>query len=136
MLSSLTLQTNYNETYCNLYHRNGESLTNDDFGHIRAGNNLLTVLKNADIKDGYTYEQLEDDFENGRAGQISFDYGGYREDLCYIPVEGTNWVLTILIQDNVISSQISSISSGMMHRSIIQIIITMAAMIAVFAALI
>lgn len=136
MLSSLTLQTNYNETYCNLYHRNGESLTNDDFGHIRAGNNLLTVLKNADIKDGYTYEQLEDDFENGRAGQISFDYGGYREDLCYIPVEGTNWVLTILIQDNVISSQISSISSGMMHRSIIQIIITMAVMIAVFAALI
>ncbi len=136
MLSSLTLQTNYNETYCNLYHRNGESLTNDEFGCFNAGGNLLSALKSADIKDGYTFEQLEDDFANGRSGQISFRYQGSREDLCYIPVEGTNWMLTILIQDNVISDQISSISSGMMSRGIIQIVITVAVMLVVFVALI
>lgn len=36
MLSSLTLQTNNNETFCSLYYYNGESLTNEDFGNVKA----------------------------------------------------------------------------------------------------
>ncbi len=136
MLSSLTLQASDNETYCNLYHRNGESLTNDDFGYLTAGKNLLSALQDAQMKEGSSYEQLKLDFEEGRRGQVSFHYEGIPEDLCYIPVEGTNWMLTILIQDNVISSQISSISSGMMRRNIIQIVITALAMLGVFLALI
>ena len=45
-------------------------------------------------------------------------------------------MMTILVLDNVISRQISSISSGMMRRGIIQIIITMVVMLLVFLALI
>lgn len=136
MLSSLTLQTSDNETYCSLYYRNGESLTNSDFGNFKGENNLLSALSQADINNKFNYEQLEDDFENGISGQISFKYQGYQEDLCYIPIEDTNWMLTILIRDNVISDQISSISSGMMSRSIIQIVITVIVMLAVFLILI
>ncbi len=136
MISSLTLQTGDNETYCSLYHRNGEGLTNSDFGSFDAGNNLLTMLKDAQIDEKFSYEQLENDFTTGSAGQISFNYLGARQDLCYIPVEGTNWMLTILIGDNVISDQISSISSGMMKRSIIQIILTVVVMFGVFVVLI
>lgn len=136
MLSSLTLQTSDNETYCSLYYRNGESLTNSDFGNFKGENNLLSALSQADINNKFNYEQLEDDFENGVSGQISFKYQGYQEDLCYIPIEDTNWMLTILIRDNVISDQISSISSGMMSRSIIQIVITVIVMLAVFLILI
>jgi PAS domain S-box-containing protein len=136
MLSSLTLQTSDNETYCNLYYRNGESLTNDSFGYLTAGQNLLAAMRDAQMEEGSSYEQLSEDFSQGRLGQISFHYRGVREDLCYIPVEGTNWMLTILIRDNVISDQISSISYGMIRRGIIQIIITMLAMLGVFLALI
>ncbi|MDE6760703.1 MAG: response regulator [Lachnospiraceae bacterium] len=136
MLSSLTLQSGNNETYCSLYYRNGESLTNSDFGNFKGESNLLSALSQADINDKFSYEQLEDDFENGVSGQISFKYQGYQEDLCYIPIEDTNWMLTILIRDNVISDQISSISSGMMSRSIIQIVITVIVMLVVFLILI
>jgi PAS domain S-box-containing protein len=136
MISSLTLQTSYNETYCNLYYRNGESLTTDDFGYLSAGKNLLFALSDADMAEGYQYVQFVDDFANGRPGQISFTYEETREDLCYIPVEGTNWMLTILIQDNVISNQISSISLEMMKHGIIQIAITVIAMLGVFLVLI
>ncbi len=136
MLSSLTLQTNNNETYCSLYYNNGECLTNEEFGNLKPGKNLLDALGDADINDGYSYEQTESDFVNGRPGQISFRYEGAQEALCYIPVQGTNWMLTILIRDNVISSHISSISSGMMSRGIIQIIITVMVMLMVFLALI
>ncbi len=136
MLSSLTLHTNENETYCNLYHRSGESLTNDDFGYLTAGNNLLQALAEADMESGYSYQRLLDDFENGRSGQISFHYRDTHEDLCYVPIENTSWMLTILIQDNVISDQISSISTGMLRRSVIQIVITVISMLGVFLALI
>ncbi|MDE6184948.1 MAG: PAS domain-containing protein, partial [Lachnospiraceae bacterium] len=124
------------QTYCGLYYRNGESLTNEDFGNFKSENNILSALKEAEIDEKFSYEQLENDFAAGRSGQISFNYFGSREDLCYVPVEGTNWMLTILIGDNVISDQISSISSGMMNRSIIQIIITVVVMLGVFLVLI
>ncbi len=136
MISSMTLQTGDNETYCGLYHHNGESLTNNDFGNFKAENNLLTILENAQIDEKFSYEQMENDFITGNPGQISFNYLGSRQDLCYVPVEGTNWMLTILIGDNVISDQISSISSGMMKRSITQIIITVVVMLGVFMVLI
>ena len=50
-------------------------------------------------------------------------------------VEGTNWMLAILIRDDVITNQISSISSEMMSRGIIQIIITVVAMLIICLAL-
>ncbi len=136
MLSSLTLQTNDNETYCNLYYRNGESLTNDSFGYLTAGKNLLSELEKAEMKEGSSHKKLSDDFANGNPGQISFKYQESEEELCYIPVEGTNWMLTILIRNNVISDQIGSISSRMMKRSIIQIVITVLVMLVVFSLLI
>ena len=136
MLSSLTLQTSDNETYCNLYYRNGESLTNDDFGYLTAGKNVLSALGDATMKDGSDYEKLIEDFAEGRSGQISFTYQDTAEDLCYVPVEGTDWMLTILIRNNVISDQISSISEEMMSNGIVQIIITVIVMFLVFLVLI
>ena len=132
MLSALTPQTNYNETFWSMYHRSGEDLTNTDLGDLEAGTNILLELKKADIYSGFSYEQLESDFANGRPGQISFSYMGEQENLCYIPVEGTDWMMTVLIRNNVITEQINSISSGMLRRGIIQIIITIIVMLAVF----
>lgn len=136
MLSSLTLQASNNETYCSLYYHNGEGLTNSDFGNVKAGKNLLSELKEADVTQGFRYEQMLRNFTGGKAGQISFTYKGMQETLSYIPVEGTSWMLTILVRDNVISSQISSISSSMLKRSIIQIAITVIVMLLVFLVLI
>lgn len=132
MLSALTSQTNYNETYWSLYHRNGEDLTNNDFGNLKAGTNFLLEMRNADIYNGFSYDQLQSDFENGRSGQLSFSYKGAQENLCYIPVEGTDWMMTVSIRNNIITEQINSISSGMLRRGIIQIVITIIAMLAVF----
>ena len=136
MLSSLTLQTGDNETYCNLYYQNGESLTYDDFGYLSAGRNLLSALEDAQMEDGYNYEQVKEEFTSGRAGQASFSYQGTPEHLCYKPVEGTDWMLTILVRENVISEQISFVSSAMIIHGIIQISITMIVMFVVFLAFI
>lgn len=136
MLISLSSQTKDSETYCNLYHRNGEDLSNNDFGNLKSGTNILSALQDADFNAGYSYEQMKDDFMNGRAGESTFVYQGFQETLSYLPVEGTNWMMTILIRDNVISEQISSISSDMMLRGVVQIGITVFVMLVVFLLLI
>jgi len=135
MVSAMALQTSENETYCNLYYRNGESLTNNEFGYLGPGNNLLLAVADAVIDDGFSYEQMEHDFAEGRPGQISFTYRGTAEELCYMPVEGTNWMLTVLIRGTVISDQISSVGSAMMRRSMVQMTITVLAMVGICFAL-
>ncbi len=112
-----------------------DELTNEEFGSFGAGGNLFTVLQDADMENGSGYEQLRSDFANSREGALSFCYQDSQEDLCYVPVEGTNWMLAILIRDDVITNQISSISSEMMSRGIIQIIITVVAMLIICLAL-
>ncbi len=136
MLEALALESGDNETYCNIYYRNGESLTNSGFGYLTSRDNILTALGSAVMEPGSSLEQLINDFSSGAPGQISFRYEGIREDLCYRPVEGTDWMLTILIRDNVISEQIGSISTGMMRRSVIQITVTVLSMLGVFLGLI
>ena len=136
MLDELNLESGDNETYCNIYYRNGESLTNDSYGYLTAGKNILAALEGAVMESGSSYERLLSDFAAGNGGQISFRYQDVREDLCYRPVEGTDWMLTILIRDNVISEQIGSISTGMMRRSVIQIAVTALSMLGVFLGLI
>ena len=131
MLRSLALQTDDNSIFCNLYRRDGESLTSGSFEYLNIGDNLLSTLAESELAPGYSYEKARSDFSSGGRGHISFYYQDIYGDLCYVPVEGSDWMLTILIRNNVITEQISSISSSLMLRSIVQITITVVSMLAV-----
>ena len=71
-------------------------------------------------------------FSRAIKGVVSFTYNDIRETLTYIPVKGTDWQLTYLIRESVISERISSISEGTVRRSVIQSILTVAAMLLMF----
>ena len=120
LLSGLSLQSDTNETtFCNIYTRDGEPLTNMVLGGLAAEDNLLSALKNADFAEGYSYEQVEEDFRRGRANIVSFTYNGIAESLDYVPVEGTDWMLTYLIRESVISEQVAGISDRLTRQSLI-----------------
>ena len=112
MLRSLALQTDDNSIFCNLYRRDGESLTSGSFEYLNIGDNLLSTLAESELAPGYSYEKARSDFSSGGRGHISFYYQDIYGDLCYVPVEGSDWMLTILIRNNVITEQISSIKIG------------------------
>ncbi|MCR5155476.1 MAG: response regulator, partial [Butyrivibrio sp.] len=57
-------------------------------------------------------------------GVVSFNYNGIDETLYYVPVHGTNWMLTYLIRESIIGEQISTISQGIIIRGLIQSILT------------
>ena len=133
MLNTISLQSNSNSTtFCNLYGADGDSLTDMVLGGLASEGNLLTALENASIEEGYDLASIKQDFQEGTEGVISFTYNGIRETMCYVPVDGTDWMLTYLIRESVISDQINTISSGIVRRSLLQSILTAATLSVLF----
>ncbi|MBR4703708.1 MAG: response regulator [Oscillospiraceae bacterium] len=133
LLDGLSLQSDANgTTFCNLYARSGLSLTNVVLGGLSREQNLLDALKDASFRSQYSYDQICADFESGREGAISFKYNNVDETMYYIPVSGTDWMLTYLIQEGLISNQISSITRGITTRSLLQSLLIVVFLLGVF----
>ena len=126
MLESISLQsgTGNDTTFCNLYTHSGATLTNVVLGGLSKDHNLLATLEGAQFEEGHSLEAMREDFQAGRGGVVSFTYNGTRETMCYVPVHRTNWMLTYLVRESVISNQISSIYDGIVLRNLIHSVLT------------
>lgn len=120
-------------TFSNIYTSAGVPLTSQVLGGMATEDNLLDALGKVTFDKGYSYEQVADDFEEGISREVSFTYNGIKETLSYVPIRGTDWFLTYLIRESVISDQISSISRKTIYRSVIQSSLTVLVLLAVFA---
>ncbi len=133
MLSGVSMNSNPDDaTFCNIYTYDGIALSNTILGGLAVEDNLLEAMQIAEFENDYTYERFLEEFKTGQRGEVSFTYKGIKETLSYIPVENTDWVLTYLIRESVISDSIGTISQGIINRSIIQSGATVLAMLAMF----
>ena len=119
-------------TFSNIYTNDGVALTNSILGGLAVEDNLIEALSHADYDKGYSYDKVLEEFENLERGEVSFTYGDIHETLSYVPVEGTNWMLTYLIRESVISDKVSYLSDGIIFRSVIQSIATVLVMLLIF----
>ena len=137
LLEGLSIQSDTNATtFCNLYYEDGTSLTGMVLGGLSPEPNLMDALAHAAFRSGSSLEQIQRDFRESRGGVISFTYNDTLENMYYVPVTGTNWVLTYLIRDSVIAEQINTISQSIITRSLIQTLLTAAVLAAVFAVIV
>jgi signal transduction histidine kinase/CheY-like chemotaxis protein len=119
MLEGISLESDRKGiTFCNLYSKAGNSLTNLVLGGLASGDNLLAAMENAIFEKGFSMEKMRSDFDKHEAGVVSFEYNGIRETMYYVPIHSTDWMLTYLIRESVISEQIGSISEGILERSL------------------
>ena len=136
LVDGLSLQSDANETtYCNIYTRDGVALTDMVLGGLASEDNLLDAMQHATYESGYSFENVVSDFAEGRPGVVSFTYNGIKETLDYVPVEGTDWMLTYLIRESVIAEQVSDIADGVVMRNILQTVATALILLAVFVAM-
>lgn len=133
MLEGVSLQSDNNgTTFCNIYTKEGAALTDMVLGGLASEDNLLSALEHAGFSGTYSYQQVQSDFENRKDGVAAFTYGDVQEILAYVPIRGTDWMLTYLIRETVISDQISSVSNGIIVRSLLQTLLTAAVMLILF----
>ena len=133
MLRGVSLQSQPTDTtFCNIYTSHGVALSNTVLGGQAPGANLLEALELAEFLEDGSRDKVIRDFSEGQRGVVSFDYDGIRETLSYVPVAGTDWMLTYLIRESVVSEQISSISRGIITRSVIQSALTVLVLLVLF----
>ena len=133
MLSGVSMESSEDDaTFCNIYTQEGVALSNTILGGLASEDNLLDAMKKAEFDDNYTYDKFLSEFEGGISGEVSFTYGDITETLSYKPVSGTDWMLTYLVRESVISDEISSITRGIVLRSILQTLIMAACLMVLF----
>ena len=134
MLEGVSMEANENKaTFCNIYTQGGVALSNTILGGLAVEDNLLDAMKNADFEEGYSYERFAEEFGNGISGEVSFTYNGIKETLSYEPIVGTDWLLTYLVRESVISDEIGSITTGILRRSMIQTLLTVIGLVVLFS---
>ncbi len=134
MLEGVSLQSdNNNTTFCNIYTKDGTSLTDMVLGGLASEDNLLEALEHAGFDDYTTADKVRSDFENGKGGVVSFTYNDIKETLSYTPIKGTDWMLTYLIRESVISDNISSVSRGIIAQSLVQTFLTALVLLIMFS---
>ena len=137
MLKNISLQSGSNNTtFCNIYTANGYSLTNMVLGGLASENNLLSAMERADFEDEYNIEKMRDDFAKGQRGVTSFTYNNIKETMYYVPVHRTDWMLTYLIRESIISEQIDTISDGILKRSLLMSVLAAFVLTFIFALMI
>ena len=133
MLKGVSVQSNEGgATFCNIYTSNGIPLTNTVLAGQAGESNLFDAMRHAEFEEGYSVEGITQDFGGGNRGVASFTYNGVTETLYYVPVDGVDWMLTYLISESVIGEEIGAITEGTIMRSIIQSVVTVLALLAMF----
>ena len=102
-------------TYFGLYSKNGENLSGTKLGSFISQHNLLETVK--EVIPEKSWNEHCDNFSNAVEGSITYTVNGTDETLCYVPVEGTDWMMVVLISDSVIQNRIRSISEKSLSTS-------------------
>ena len=118
--------------FCNIYTKDGIALSNTILGGLSADDNLLDAMQDAAYENEYSYASFIEEFQSGKSGEVSFTYKGIRETLSYVPVSDTDWLLTYLIRESVISDEINDISKDILGRYIILSGLTIVAILSLF----
>ena len=133
MLSGVSMESDPDDaTFCNIYTKDGIALSNTILGGLAEEDNLIEAMKIAVFIDGDSYEQFLEAFSQQKNGEVSFIYNGIQETLSFVPIKNTDWLLTYLVRESVISERISSISDGTLQRGIIQSLLTIGSMALMF----
>ena len=137
MLKNISLQTNERSTtFCNIYTDKGIPLTNVVLAGMSNEDNLFKAMEQAEFDSNYSVVAMRKDFAMGRTGVVSFTYNDVKGTMCYVPIPRTNWLLTYIVRESVISDQISSISEGIIFNNFILTVLTALVLAGSFAIMI
>jgi diguanylate cyclase (GGDEF)-like protein len=110
-------------THFALYSKNGGNLSGTELGPVISDHNLFDAIKGIVSED--VWKENHESFENVAEGSMTFVSGEAEETLCYVPIQGTDWEMAVLIRESVIQDQIRDISEKNLAASRKQVIFTL-----------
>ncbi len=95
-------------TYFGLYSKSGENLSDTELGPYISKQNIFEAIQVVIPED--VREENQNNFTNEVEGSITFTADGAEETFCYVPIQGTDWEMVVLIRESVIHDRIRDIS--------------------------
>ncbi|MGN0997735.1 MAG: response regulator [Candidatus Ventricola sp.] len=124
VISSEQLQNEANKTYCRLFTRDGENLLNIQ-GEYKDGRNLFDIwAEGAEFAAGYSMQQVQEDWKNGREGYTAYLMENSGNSYVYYkPVSGTNLILTALMRESNINDVVDAGARRSQRASILYMLV-------------
>ena len=115
-------------TYFGLYTRTGRNISGTELGQYIGTAGLFDAIEGTVSNE--ELNRFQSSFSGGGSGSVTFSADGSETTLFYVPIEGTEWDTVVLIKESVIQDQIRDISDKNIAAGRRQIIISLAAVLA------
>ncbi len=132
LLTSDKINNKHNQTLSNLYTQSGDSIIQNNNVHDEKWNLFDYFKDDVVFEPGYSLEAIENDWKEPKAGFTVFKKNGLVSYYYYKPVPTTNWMITILLTENLITRIMQTSSKNTLRASILQCLLVIIAMIAAF----
>ena len=132
--SSLALQNPAAQTYASIVTQNGSFIIHNTFNDdLPEGTNILSKLDSyATFNEGYSLQQVIQDFGNRSPGMTIFHAGKYLQCMYYAPIEGTSWLMLLEIPYDVIDEMVASQTAQLNENAVFVLIVILAALSILF----
>ena len=92
---------------------------NTFFSDLPQGSNIISKFREyADFDEGFSVEQIENDFKNGNAGMVIFKADEIHMCMYYAPIEGTEWYMLMEVPYEVVDEMTEDLSRRLNRNAI------------------
>ena len=92
---------------------------NTYFPDLPQGSNIISKFREyAEFDEGFSVEQIERDFRDGKAGMVIFKATGVHMCMYYAPIEGTEWYMLMEVPYEVVDEMTEDLSSRLNRNAI------------------
>ena len=116
----LFLRSEDGQTNASIVTKDGSFVVyNTFFTNLPTGSNVLSKFREyADFDEGFSVEQIENDFQNGNSGMVVFKADGIHMCMYYSPIDGTEWYMLMEVPYEVVDEMTEDLSSRLNRNAI------------------
>lgn len=131
----LSLEKEDTQTYSSVVAPNGNYIINNSryISGVPKGTNIFSKLEQyATFDNGYSLEQIQNDFARGGSGIAALSIGIKDRYMYYAPIPDTDWYMLTTVPYEVVDSTVSNLTHRLNRNAIIGLVFILSIMTAVF----
>ena len=133
IVTAQQIQGENNQVLCRLFDGDDGTCIVESEGRYADGSSVFDVWKNDCTFSGeYSVEKLISDWNTHTEGYAHYTAPEGSTYLYYKPVPDTDWMVSVRLRQNAISTQILEANNKILHSSLIQLFVVVFVMLAVF----
>ncbi len=130
----LFLRSEDGQTNASIVTKDGSFIVyNTFFTDLPQGSNIISKFREyAAFDEGFSIENIENDFTSGKSGMVVFKADGIHMCMYYAPIEGTEWYMLMEVPYEVVDEMTEELSSHLNRNAITMMATVMLIILLIF----